>query len=80
MVGVYPPRRQLTGMQAHGVGGKREDEGGRRSRNQFPYSDFPGTTASFSACSPLTSSMGSKLLSGCLYDPPALSAQVKYWP
>lgn len=44
----------------------------------FSYSDFPGRTHSFSTCDAWTSSKGSKLLSGCLYDPPALSAHVKY--
>jgi len=60
-------------------------QGERREDNEkggqgfiSPYSDFPGTTASFSACNPFTSKRGSKLLSGCLYDPPALSAHVKY--
>jgi hypothetical protein len=55
--------------------GRRADGG---LKVHAPYSDFPGTTASFSACKPFTSSIGSKLLSGCLYDPPALSAHVKY--
>ena len=48
--------------------------------NFSSYSDFPGRTDSFSACNPFTSNIGSKLLSGLLYDPPALSAHVKYWP
>ena len=73
MVGVQHPNADRR------VQGHREENGGR-SGGSFSYSDFPGTTASFSACSPLTSNMGSKLLSGCLYDPPTLSAQVKYWP
>ena len=76
--GGYTLQTPSKGVQGHRVGENRKEEGG--SKNPFPYSDFPGTTASFSACSPFTSNIGSKLLSGCLYDPPTLSAQVKYWP
>jgi len=65
-------------MPGYGSKEREERKEGRRSRVRFSYSDFPGTTVSFSACRPFTSNMGSKLLSGFLYDPPALSAHVKY--
>ena len=59
---------------------KWEERGRGKKEDPSSYNDFPGTTASFSACNPFTSNKGSRLLSGCLYDPPALSAHVKYWP
>jgi hypothetical protein len=48
-------------------------------KNITDQRDFPGASASLAICNARISSNGSSEESGCRYDPPALSAHVKYY-